>query len=92
MPPDRLPRQIEGVRIIGIDAPGLGVPTHAEAKDVLARAILHEGRAPFSLPVQATTKGWPAICLPRARQLGLKLNASLLLSSEVVRRYAWETA
>lgn len=58
----------------------------------LARAILHEGRAPFSLPVQATTKGWPAICLPRARQLALKLDASLLLSSEVVRRYAWEPA
>jgi hypothetical protein len=28
------------VRIIGIDVPGFGVPTHAEAKDVLAGAML----------------------------------------------------
>ena len=40
VPLDRLPRQIEGVRIIGIDVPGFGVPTHAEAKDVLAGAML----------------------------------------------------
>ncbi|MEM9729804.1 MAG: nitrogenase component 1, partial [Myxococcota bacterium] len=31
-----LPKTINGVRIIGIDVPGFGVPTHAEAKDVLA--------------------------------------------------------
>jgi chlorophyllide a reductase subunit Y len=30
-----LPKEINGVRIIGIDVPGFGVPTHAEAKDVL---------------------------------------------------------
>ncbi len=35
-----LPDSIEGVRIIGIDVPGFGVPTHAEAKDVLAGAML----------------------------------------------------
>jgi 3,8-divinyl chlorophyllide a/chlorophyllide a reductase subunit Y len=31
-----LPNEINGVRIIGIDVPGFGVPTHAEAKDVLS--------------------------------------------------------
>ena len=36
-----LPREINGVRIIGIDVPGFGVPTHAEAKDVLAGAMLN---------------------------------------------------
>ena len=35
-----LPDTIDGVRIIGIDVPGFGVPTHAEAKDVLAGAML----------------------------------------------------
>ena len=35
-----LPKEIDGVRIIGIDVPGFGVPTHAEAKDVLAGAML----------------------------------------------------
>jgi chlorophyllide a reductase subunit Y len=39
-----LPRDIGGVRIIGIDVPGFGVPTHAEAKDVLAGAMLHFAR------------------------------------------------
>ena len=39
-----LPDQIDGVRIIGIDVPGFGVPTHAEAKDVLAGAMLAYAR------------------------------------------------
>jgi chlorophyllide a reductase subunit Y len=39
-----LPKQIDGVRIIGIDVPGFGVPTHAEAKDVLAGAMLAYAR------------------------------------------------
>ena len=40
-----LPREIRGVRVIGIDVPGFGVPTHAEAKDVLAGAMLRYARA-----------------------------------------------
>lgn len=39
-----LPKSINGVRIIGIDVPGFGVPTHAEAKDVLAGAMLAYAR------------------------------------------------
>ena len=39
-----LPKQINGVRIIGIDVPGFGIPTHAEAKDVLAGAMLQYAR------------------------------------------------
>lgn len=44
VPLQLLPRQIDGVRIIGIDVPGFGVPTHAEAKDVLAGAMLKVAR------------------------------------------------
>ena len=40
-----LPKEIDGVRIVGIDVPGFGVPTHAEAKDVLAGAMLAYARA-----------------------------------------------
>lgn len=40
-----LPREVSGVRIIGTDIPGFGVPTHAEAKDVLAAAMLAYARA-----------------------------------------------
>lgn len=39
-----LPSEINGVRILGIDVPGFGVPTHAEAKDVLAGAMLNYAR------------------------------------------------
>jgi len=49
-----LPKQINGVRIIGIDVPGFGVPTHAEAKDVLAAAMLSYARREAEQgPVQA---------------------------------------
>ena len=44
VPLDLLPDEIDGVRIIGIDVPGFGVPTHAEAKDVLAGAMLGYAR------------------------------------------------
>ena len=40
-----LPDEINGVRIVGIDVPGFGIPTHAEAKDVLAGAMLAYARA-----------------------------------------------
>ncbi len=40
-----LPKEIDGVRIIAIEVPGFGVPTHAEAKDVLAGAMLRYARA-----------------------------------------------
>src|SRR5271154_2636246 len=49
-----LPKDIDGVRIIGIDVPGFGVPTHAEAKDVLSGAMLNFARLKAERgPVQA---------------------------------------
>ncbi len=44
VPLELLPKEINGVRIIGIDVPGFGVPTHAEAKDVLTGAMLRYAR------------------------------------------------
>jgi 3,8-divinyl chlorophyllide a/chlorophyllide a reductase subunit Y len=44
VPLQLLPKEINGVRVIGIDVPGFGVPTHAEAKDVLAGAMLKYAR------------------------------------------------
>nr|WP_256363660.1 chlorophyllide a reductase subunit Y [Thiohalocapsa sp. ML1] len=53
-----LPKSIDGVRIIGIDVPGFGVPTHAEAKDVLAGAMLKYARGEAQQgPVQAPRGG-----------------------------------
>jgi len=55
-----LPKEINGVRVIGIDVPGFGVPTHAEAKDVLAGAMLKYAReeimaGPVSAPKNRVT-------------------------------------
>jgi chlorophyllide a reductase subunit Y len=53
-----LPSEINGVRIVGIDVPGFGIPTHAEAKDVLAGAMLKYARAEIEAgPVQAPERG-----------------------------------
>ena len=58
VPLDLLPKQINSVRIIGIDVPGFGVPTHAEAKDVLSGAMLEYARGEAEQgPVQAPRDG-----------------------------------
>ncbi|MEM1233872.1 MAG: chlorophyllide a reductase subunit Y, partial [Pseudomonadota bacterium] len=52
-----LPNEINGVRIVGIDVPGFGIPTHAEAKDVLAGAMLNFARQEIEAgPVPAPAK------------------------------------
>jgi chlorophyllide a reductase subunit Y len=58
VPLQLLPKEINGVRVIGIDVPGFGVPTHAEAKDVLAGAMLKYARTEAEAgPVQAPRNG-----------------------------------
>jgi len=57
VPLQMLPKEIDGVRIIGIDVPGFGVPTHAEAKDILAGAMLKVARQEAEAgPVMAPTR------------------------------------
>ena len=67
VPLQLLPKEINGVRIICIDVPGFGIPTHAEAKDVLAGAMLAYARREVeSGPVQAPKSGRsarPAVAL-----------------------------
>jgi len=67
VPLKALPKEINGVRIVGIDVPGFGVPTHAEAKDVLAGAMLNYARleaaaGPVSAPKGARS-GRPTVTL-----------------------------
>jgi 3,8-divinyl chlorophyllide a/chlorophyllide a reductase subunit Y len=58
IPLQLLPKEIDGVRIIGIDVPGFGVPTHAEAKDVLSAAMLKYARTEAEFgPVKAPRNG-----------------------------------
>ncbi|GAA4002624.1 chlorophyllide a reductase subunit Y [Sphingomonas humi] len=66
VPLQLLPKEINGVRVVGIDVPGFGVPTHAEAKDVLAGAMLAFARAeaaagPVALPRERSDR--PTITL-----------------------------
>lgn len=69
VPLDLLPKEINGVRVIGIDVPGFGVPTHAEAKDILAGAMLRYARkeaeaGPVARPGSADQRGQrPAVSL-----------------------------
>lgn len=67
VPLQLLPKEINGVRIIGIDVPGFGVPTHAEAKDVLAGAMLKYAageirQGPVAAPRTASS-GLPQVTL-----------------------------
>ena len=72
VPLQLLPRQINGVRIIGIDVPGFGVPTHAEAKDVLAGAMLKYARGEAETGPVSAPSGW------REKGLAEKPTVSLL--------------
>jgi chlorophyllide a reductase subunit Y len=68
VPLDLLPKQIDGVRVIGIDVPGFGVPTHAEAKDVLSGAMLRYARneaeqGPVQRPRNTTASEQPTVCM-----------------------------
>jgi chlorophyllide a reductase subunit Y len=67
VPLQMLPKEINGVRIVGIDVPGFGVPTHAEAKDVLSGAMLkyarEEADAGPVLPPRTGVEDRPSITL-----------------------------
>jgi chlorophyllide a reductase subunit Y len=59
VPLQLLPKSINGVRIVGIDVPGFGIPTHAEAKDVLAGAMLNYARREAEAGAVAAPKNRP---------------------------------
>lgn len=68
VPLDLLPKSINGVRVIGIDVPGFGVPTHAEAKDILAAAMLRYARkeasdGPVARPARLANTELPSVAL-----------------------------
>ncbi len=71
VPLQLLPKAINGVRIIGIDVPGFGVPTHAEAKDVLAGAMLRYARAEAEAGPVAAPQGWRERQVPGRRSVTL---------------------
>ena len=99
VPLQLLPKEINGVRIIGIDVPGFGIPTHAEAKDVLAGAMLRYARGEAeSGPVQAprvARDGKPSISLvgemfpADPMGIGMMLEPMGLAAGQVVPTREW---
>ena len=71
VPLQLLPKNINGVRIIGVDVPGFGVPTHAEAKDVLAGAMLKYARAEAETGPVAAPRGWREQGMDSAKTVSL---------------------
>ena len=83
VPLQLLPKSIDGVRVIGIDVPGFGVPTHAEAKDVLSGAMLRFAREEIMAgPVQAPTRGRQS--LPAITLLGEMFPADPMLIGQMI--------
>lgn len=70
VPLDLLPKAIDGVRVIGIDVPGFGVPTHAEAKDVLAGAMLRYARIEAEAGPVARPRNFNADAPPTVALIG----------------------
>lgn len=84
IPLQMLPKEINGVRIIGIDVPGFGIPTHAEAKDVLAGAMLKYARSEAELgPVAAPREKLDD--MPRVALLGEMFPADPISIDQLLR-------
>lgn len=80
-----LPEQINGVRIIGIDVPGFGIPTHAEAKDVLAGAMLEYALKEVQAgPVLAPDSRKPESTLPSITLLGEMFPADPMIINQMI--------
>lgn len=56
----------------------------------IARAILTQGRSPSSFAMAPTVKGVPVVSLARARKLGIRLDAEVLLGAEIIQRFEWD--
>jgi ABC-type uncharacterized transport system substrate-binding protein len=56
----------------------------------IAKGILVEGKSPSSYPFEPTVKGEPVISLARANKLGIKIKSGILLSAQVIEKFAWE--
>ena len=84
-----LPDQINGVRVVGIDVPGFGVPTHAEAKDVLAGAMLAYARkevetGPVLAPDQSAARPAAEESKPSITLLGEMFPADPMIIGQMI--------
>ncbi|MEO0751770.1 MAG: chlorophyllide a reductase subunit Y [Pseudomonadota bacterium] len=78
-----LPNEINGVRVVGIDVPGFGIPTHAEAKDVLAGAMLNYARKEIEAGPVAAPEGLSSD-LPTVSLLGEMFPADPMMIGQML--------
>ena len=56
----------------------------------IARGILIDNVNPSDYAFEPTVKGEPVISLARANKLGISIKSSILLTAEIVEKFAWE--
>jgi ABC-type uncharacterized transport system substrate-binding protein len=56
----------------------------------IAKGILVEGKSASDYAIQPTVKGEPVVSLARANRLGIKIRTGILLTAQVVEKFAWE--
>ena len=56
----------------------------------MARRILIEGLSPQTLAMHPSVKGEPVISLARAKKLGIRARANLLLTADVITEFEWD--
>lgn len=56
----------------------------------IARAILVDKKKPSDFPFEPTVKGEPLINLARAKKLGITIDSDILLTANVIEKFAWE--
>lgn len=56
----------------------------------IARGILIEGISPSNYSFEPTVKGEPVISLARANKLDISIKSSILLTAEIVEKFAWD--
>lgn len=55
-----------------------------------AYMILAQGVSPSDIKMESSVKGRPAISLYRAKKLGIKLNSTVLLNSDIIEKTLWQ--
>jgi len=80
---DRIPRgNLVAMTVSGYE--------QGKAAGEIAKGILVEEKSPANFGFEPTKKGEPVISLARANKLDIKISSDLLLTAEVIEKFAWE--
>ena len=80
--------RVEGGTLVSVTVSGY---QQGLAAGKMARQILTGERAPSEIEIAPTVHGKPVVSLARAKALGVRIPSSVLLSSEVIETYEWNS-